>query len=139
MNFISWAFIHKTYIGKCIHYQLISCHWSLSIPPENIRKSLVFWCLQEVEKQTSGMNCVIEACIIGSVAYSTKIFFCKHERYSFYAVIQNWSVFKYTPKWHYTWNSNLDVKFTLKFRTPFLTEHLRWLLRFTDSQTINIL
>ena len=22
----------------------ISCHWSFSIPPENIRKRLVFWC-----------------------------------------------------------------------------------------------
>ena len=34
---------------------LISCHWSLSIPPENIEKPEVFWCFQGVSKETSGM------------------------------------------------------------------------------------
>ena len=29
-------------------YQPISCHWSLSIPPENIRKPELFWWLKKV-------------------------------------------------------------------------------------------
>ena len=35
-------------------------HWSRSLmmPPENIRKPLVFWCFQEVSKEISGMKWV---------------------------------------------------------------------------------
>ena len=36
----------------------ISCHRYLSIPPEIIRKPLVFWCFQGVWKQTSVMKLV---------------------------------------------------------------------------------
>ena len=38
-------------------FQPISCHWSLSIPPENIGKSQDF-CFQGVKKETSGMKWV---------------------------------------------------------------------------------
>ena len=34
------------------------CNWSLCIPPENIRKPLVFWCFQVVWKESSGMKWV---------------------------------------------------------------------------------
>ena len=36
----------------------ISCHWSFSISPENIRKLLVFWCIQGVETKTCGKEWV---------------------------------------------------------------------------------
>ena len=36
----------------------ILCHWSLSIPPENNRKPLVFWCVQGAKRGTSGMKWV---------------------------------------------------------------------------------
>ena len=32
-------------------HQHISCYWSLSIPPEKIRKPLVFWCFREYKKR----------------------------------------------------------------------------------------
>ena len=34
----------------------ISCHWSLMIPPENIRKPLAFWCFQRVSKRSVAWN-----------------------------------------------------------------------------------
>ena len=34
----------------------ISCYWSLLIPPENIRKPLIFRCFQGVSKKTSGVK-----------------------------------------------------------------------------------
>ena len=34
----------------------IACQWSLSIPPENIRKLEASWCFQEVYKETRGMK-----------------------------------------------------------------------------------
>ena len=34
--------------------KLIWSHWSLPIPPENMRKTKVFWCFQGVYKETSG-------------------------------------------------------------------------------------
>ena len=34
----------------------VSCYWSLSIPPENIRKILVFWYFQGVQKEISGIT-----------------------------------------------------------------------------------
>ena len=36
----------------------ILCHWSLMIPPENIRKPEFFWCFQEISKEISGMKWV---------------------------------------------------------------------------------
>ena len=39
-------------------HEPISCHWALSIPPENIRKPKIFWCFQGVSKETSGMKWV---------------------------------------------------------------------------------
>ena len=35
-----------------------SCHWSLLIPPENIRKPLVFWYFQRVSKEICDMKWV---------------------------------------------------------------------------------
>ena len=37
---------------------LISCHWCLLIPPQNIRKSEVFWCFQGVSKEIRDMKWV---------------------------------------------------------------------------------
>ena len=34
----------------------IPCYWSLLIPPESIRKPLVFWCFHGVSKEISGMK-----------------------------------------------------------------------------------
>ena len=53
-------FIHKNYLPlkwmcKCLYNKLISCRWSLSVPPENIQKPLVF-CFQWVQKETSGIK-----------------------------------------------------------------------------------
>ena len=39
-------------------YQAISCHWSLPIPPENIKKLQVQWFFLGVQKQTSGIKWV---------------------------------------------------------------------------------
>ena len=36
----------------------IPCYWSLLIPPESIRKPLVFWCFHGVSKEISGMKWV---------------------------------------------------------------------------------
>ena len=47
----------ETYFEVGVHWY-ISCYWSLSIPPENIRKPEVFWCSQRVLKDTSGMKWV---------------------------------------------------------------------------------
>ena len=44
---ILWPFVKTA-------YEPISCHWSLFIPPENITKSLVFWCFQGLSKEISG-------------------------------------------------------------------------------------
>ena len=48
-----------------IHWDImdlsISYHWSISIPPENIkkqRKKQIFWCFQGVQKKTSGIKWV---------------------------------------------------------------------------------
>ena len=41
-----------------LFFKLISCHWSLWIPPENIRKPQVFWCFQGLSKEISGMKWV---------------------------------------------------------------------------------
>ena len=38
--------------------QPISYHWSLLIPPENMKKPKVFWCFPGVSKDTSGMKLV---------------------------------------------------------------------------------
>ena len=38
----------------------ISCHCPISISPENMRKLLVFWCLQGIKKNTNGINWVNE-------------------------------------------------------------------------------
>ena len=37
-----------------------SYHWSLLIPPENIRKPLAFWCFQGVSNESSDVNWVNE-------------------------------------------------------------------------------
>ena len=37
-----------------------SCHWSFSIPPQNIKKPSAFLQLQGVQKETSGMNWIKE-------------------------------------------------------------------------------
>ena len=37
---------------------ILSCHWSLLIPPENIRKPPVFWFFQGVSKEISDMKWV---------------------------------------------------------------------------------
>ena len=37
-------------------FQTISFPWSLSRPPENNRKPLVFWCFQGVQKETSDIK-----------------------------------------------------------------------------------
>ena len=34
----------------------ISCYWSLSVPLESIRKPLVFWCFQGVQKEISSLK-----------------------------------------------------------------------------------
>ena len=34
----------------------MSCHWSISVPPETIRKPEVFWCFLGVYKKTGGMK-----------------------------------------------------------------------------------
>ena len=39
--------------------QSISCHWSLSISPENIRKSLIFWCFRGYRKRPLAWNGLI--------------------------------------------------------------------------------
>ena len=39
-------------------YVEVYCHWSLSIPHENIRKALLLWCFQAVYKETSDMEWV---------------------------------------------------------------------------------
>ena len=44
-------FIRYSYFHHFKSSQSISCHWSLSIPPENIRKSEVFWGFQGVSKR----------------------------------------------------------------------------------------
>ena len=41
----------------------ISCHWSLLIPPENIREPLVFRCFQGVSKRTVVWNGLIRKSI----------------------------------------------------------------------------
>ena len=69
----SFSFVKKTYIfnyadgTNMIPMVTIftdcwpmSRHWSLLISPENIRKSLVFWCFQGVSKEISDMKCVKE-------------------------------------------------------------------------------
>ena len=48
-------------INGVIIIKLISCHWSLLIPPENIRKSEVFRCFQGVSEETRSMKWVNEA------------------------------------------------------------------------------
>ena len=45
-------------INSWYRYYLISCHWSLLIPPANIRKPQVFWWFQGVSKEISGMKWV---------------------------------------------------------------------------------
>ena len=51
-----WKFIHFfSVLGMKLRTSRadlpISSQWSLSIPPKNIRKPLVFWCFQDVEKE----------------------------------------------------------------------------------------
>ena len=58
-----WFFYSKDTVqtlrsGKFAMINPISYHWSLSIRPENIRKSDIFLCLQGVSKETSGMKWV---------------------------------------------------------------------------------
>ena len=53
-------FTKLTHLWNRISDQPISCHWSLCIPPEKIRKPEVFWCFQMVQKETSGMKWVIK-------------------------------------------------------------------------------
>ena len=47
----------------------IACQWSLSIPPENIRKLEVSWCFQEVHKETRGMNEWFKQFLVGNNDY----------------------------------------------------------------------
>ena len=58
-----WFFYSKDTVqtlrsGKFAMINPISYHWSLSIRPENIRKSDIFLCFQGVSKETSGMKWV---------------------------------------------------------------------------------
>ena len=54
---------YRTPVGDCFcisgmiqMIELISGHWPHSRPPKNIKKPLVFWCLQRVTKEISGMK-----------------------------------------------------------------------------------
>ena len=51
--------------------------WSFSIPPENIRKSDLFWCIQEVQKEFSDMKWV-------NLTLNSKLrkYICKHNNIS---------------------------------------------------------
>ena len=42
-------------LNHLLHWP-IWCHWSLLIPPENIRKPLVFWCFQGYQKRSVAWN-----------------------------------------------------------------------------------
>ena len=58
-----WFFYSKDTVqtlrsGKFAMINPVSYHWSLSIPPENIRKPDIFLCFQGVSKETSGMKWV---------------------------------------------------------------------------------
>ena len=47
-------------LRKWIISWTISCHCSLSIPPENIRKPEIFWCFQGAQKENSDMKWINE-------------------------------------------------------------------------------
>ena len=62
-----------------LNQALTHFHWSLSIPPENIRKPEVFWCFHGVQKETSGMkwtnHCWVAAyCLFSKLIYNLKIY-----------------------------------------------------------------
>ena len=59
-------------------------HWSLPIPPENFRQSLVFWCFQGVYKEVRGTKWVNVVSSVHTFHFSrmtywalSKKFFCK--------------------------------------------------------------
>ena len=54
---LSWSFF-LFFLFESFSYFFVSCHWSLLVPPENIRKPLVFWWFQGVSKEISGMKWV---------------------------------------------------------------------------------
>ena len=51
---IFWSF--RVYWKGWYYHLSISRHWSLSIPPGNIRKPKVFWYFHGVSKETRGMK-----------------------------------------------------------------------------------
>ena len=74
IQYIKYEFYHKydcSYYLMYNHHQLISCYWSISIPIENIKKPLFFWCFQGIWKETSGMKWVK-----GCVRYIFARLFC---------------------------------------------------------------
>ena len=70
-NSVSWNSAILSFDMKML-YQPISCHWSLLIPPENIRKPLVFWCFQGVSKEISGMKWINSTLVSYEVMISGK-------------------------------------------------------------------
>ena len=62
---LSWQTTTQKIKSKILHQtiQPSSCHWFLSIPPENIRKQEVFWCFRGYRKRPvawKGLKAVFE-------------------------------------------------------------------------------
>ena len=57
-DFQSKSTSYFLYDGNSYKWYILSCHQSLSIPTENIRKTEVFGCFQGGQKETSGMKWV---------------------------------------------------------------------------------
>ena len=55
----NYLVIFWLFFGNYLYYSLISCHWSISIPPEN-RKPLVFWFFRGYGKRRFTQSELIE-------------------------------------------------------------------------------
>ena len=79
----------------------ISCYWSLSVPLESIRKPLVFWCFQGVQKEISslkwfeGIKFQDFALFDKMAEFSTKHKVLSHKMFSW---LQNWIPITKIPK-----------------------------------------
>ena len=60
-----------------VRLQAITCHWFFSIPRGNIRRTLIFWCFQGVQKETSIIKWVKTHPTLSTIKKPAKIYLFK--------------------------------------------------------------
>ena len=112
----------------------ISSQWSLSIPPENIRKPLVFWCFQGISKENSGMKWVNSVFQRGSIILKCTDNILSRPRYRMswmliiLQVIWKWCLWSLNPLYPFLGQSLVTVFIFSRIFIPFFNIFVVYIL-----------